>query len=184
MAHPGYLRRTELLQVRYHIYLVLTRLALTGCTAGGRSSVKVILHSVYPLSQFRRSSLMNSQQWDCPVRSINSVSSSYQLMGSYSFVDQQTAWSTGLVYIESDGTVIMKGDNTTWLSSGQVRSRWALRIHSIFDWTSYYRRSVRISSITQYTGGLFILDLNRAPWGCGEFDNTLRILFGLSETHS
>lgn len=27
--------------------------------------------------------------------------------------------------------------------------------------------SVRIQSQTQYNTGLFILDLNRAPWGCG-----------------
>lgn len=30
-------------------------------------------------------------------------------------------------------------------------------------------RSVRISSQAQYNTGLFILDLNRAPWGCGRF---------------
>jgi hypothetical protein len=29
--------------------------------------------------------------------------------------------------------------------------------------------SVRISSRKQYNGGLFILDLNRAPWGCSMF---------------
>ena len=28
--------------------------------------------------------------------------------------------------------------------------------------------SVRISSYAQYNTGLFILDLNRAPWGCGK----------------
>jgi hypothetical protein len=27
--------------------------------------------------------------------------------------------------------------------------------------------SVRIQSNTQYNTGLFILDLNQAPWGCG-----------------
>src|ERR1700722_4131538 len=29
------------------------------------------------------------------------------------------------------------------------------------------RFSVRISSHAQYNTGLFILDLNKAPWGCG-----------------
>ncbi|KAJ7786062.1 hypothetical protein B0H16DRAFT_16358 [Mycena metata] len=43
----------------------------------------------------------------------------------------------------------MKGDDTTWLPEGQNRS------------------SVRITSNPQYNTGLFILDLNRAPWGCG-----------------
>ncbi|KIM85230.1 glycoside hydrolase family 16 protein [Piloderma croceum F 1598] len=69
--------------------------------------------------------------------------------GQVSFVDQQTAFDTGLAYVTADNIVVMKGDNTTWLAAGQVRS------------------SVRISSVTQYTTGLFILDLNRAPWGCG-----------------
>jgi len=43
----------------------------------------------------------------------------------------------------------MKGDDTTWLAAGQLRP------------------SVRITSTTQYNTGLFILDLNHAPWGCG-----------------
>ena len=30
-------------------------------------------------------------------------------------------------------------------------------------------RSVRIESQATYNTGLFILDLNRAPWGCGAF---------------
>lgn len=29
--------------------------------------------------------------------------------------------------------------------------------------------SVRVSSYAQYNTGLFILDTNRAPWGCGEY---------------
>jgi hypothetical protein len=43
----------------------------------------------------------------------------------------------------------MKGDNTTWLPEGVNRS------------------SVRISSQAMYTTGLFVLDLNMAPFGCG-----------------
>jgi hypothetical protein len=42
----------------------------------------------------------------------------------------------------------MKADNTSTLPLGT------------------YRESVRISSNTKYNTGLFILDLNRAPWGC------------------
>jgi len=43
----------------------------------------------------------------------------------------------------------MKGDDTTQLPAGANRN------------------SVRIQSQKTYTGGLFILDTNHAPWGCG-----------------
>ncbi|KAG1750014.1 glycoside hydrolase family 16 protein [Suillus paluster] len=69
--------------------------------------------------------------------------------GLVTFVDQQTAFNSGLAYVNADNKVIMKGDNTTWLSAGANRS------------------SVRISSQTEYNMGLFILDLDMAPWGCG-----------------
>ncbi|KAJ7254086.1 glycoside hydrolase family 16 protein [Mycena haematopus] len=70
--------------------------------------------------------------------------------GTVTYVNQTYAFQNGLAYVnEGDGTVVMQGDNTTWLPEGQNRS------------------SVRISSIAQYNTGLFILDLNRAPWGCG-----------------
>ncbi|KAJ7225489.1 glycoside hydrolase family 16 protein, partial [Mycena pura] len=69
--------------------------------------------------------------------------------GTVTYVDQTYAIDNGLAYFdEAGGTVIMKGDDTTWLQEGENRS------------------SVRISSIAQYNTGLFILDLNRAPWGC------------------
>lgn len=69
--------------------------------------------------------------------------------GAVNFTDAQTAFANGLAYVTDDNVVIMKGDNTTWLPAGAVRE------------------SVRISSTTLYNTGLFILDLNRAPWGCG-----------------
>ncbi|KAJ7492593.1 glycoside hydrolase family 16 protein [Mycena latifolia] len=69
--------------------------------------------------------------------------------GTVTYVNETYAFQNGLAYVNDDGTVVMKGDNTTWLPEGQNRS------------------SVRISSIAQYNTGLFILDLNRAPWGCG-----------------
>ncbi|GLB36174.1 putative glycosyl hydrolases family 16 [Lyophyllum shimeji] len=69
--------------------------------------------------------------------------------GHVNYVDRSTAFAKQLVYVRDDGVVIMKGDDTTWLDKG------------------VYRDSVRISSYAQYTTGLFILDLNRAPWGCG-----------------
>jgi len=33
---------------------------------------------------------------------------------------------------------------------------------------AYFRDSIRIESIATYNTGLFILDLNQAPWGCGK----------------
>ncbi|CAK5280537.1 unnamed protein product [Mycena citricolor] len=69
--------------------------------------------------------------------------------GTVNYVNSSYAFNNSLVYVADNGTVFMKGDDTTWLPEGQNRS------------------SVRISSIAQYNTGLFILDLNRAPWGCG-----------------
>ncbi|KAJ3485570.1 hypothetical protein NLI96_g4881 [Meripilus lineatus] len=69
--------------------------------------------------------------------------------GMVNYTDRQTAFSQSLVYVTADNKVIMKGDNKTWLPQGQ------------------YRNSVRISSKKQYNTGLFILDLDKAPWGCG-----------------
>jgi len=65
------------------------------------------------------------------------------------YVNRSRAFDRQLVYVQNDSVVIMKGDDTTWLEKG------------------VFRESVRISSYAQYTTGLFILDLNRAPWGCG-----------------
>ncbi|KAI9572939.1 glycoside hydrolase family 16 protein [Boletus coccyginus] len=65
------------------------------------------------------------------------------------FVNQQTAFADDLAYVRSDNKVIMKGDNTTSLPVGTNRN------------------SVRISSQAVYNTGLFVLDLDMAPWGCG-----------------
>lgn len=86
-----------------------------------------------------------------------------------SYTTRDDAFASGLAYVRDDGTVIMQGDNTTWLDKGVPRKRSALAM--ILLWkplTSRYKHSsVRISSQAQYNGGLFILDLNKAPWGCG-----------------
>ncbi|KAF5374757.1 hypothetical protein D9758_000273 [Tetrapyrgos nigripes] len=69
--------------------------------------------------------------------------------GTVDYVDSDTAFGQGLAYVQDDGIVVMKGDDTNWLPDGTNRS------------------SVRISSKALYNTGLFILDVNRAPWGCG-----------------
>ncbi|KAG1801599.1 glycoside hydrolase family 16 protein [Suillus plorans] len=69
--------------------------------------------------------------------------------GLVTFVDQQAAFNDGLASITSDNKVIMRGDNTTKLAYGVNRN------------------SVRIASQAEYNMGLFILDLDMAPWGCG-----------------
>ncbi|KAK7031645.1 hypothetical protein R3P38DRAFT_2924945 [Favolaschia claudopus] len=68
--------------------------------------------------------------------------------GTVDYVNSTYAFANRLAYVNDDGTIVMKGDDTTWLPEGQNRS------------------SVRITSVAQYNTGLFILDLNRAPWGC------------------
>ncbi|KZP13508.1 glycoside hydrolase family 16 protein, partial [Athelia psychrophila] len=65
------------------------------------------------------------------------------------FLNQTAAFANGLAYVASDNTIVMKGDNTTWLASGAIRD------------------SVRVQSIKAYNTSLIILDLNSAPWGCG-----------------
>ncbi|KZT44362.1 hypothetical protein SISSUDRAFT_7203 [Sistotremastrum suecicum HHB10207 ss-3] len=69
--------------------------------------------------------------------------------GQVSYVNSSTAFANGLAYVQADGAVVMKGDDFTVLPPGAARD------------------SVRITSNANYTGGLFILDLNQAPWGCG-----------------
>ncbi|KAF5312385.1 hypothetical protein D9619_003192 [Psilocybe cf. subviscida] len=69
--------------------------------------------------------------------------------GHVNYINRTAAFKSGLVYYEDNGTVIMKADDTTHLPKG------------------VFRNSIRISSQKTYdTGSLFILDLNRAPWGC------------------
>ncbi|KAF9569594.1 glycoside hydrolase family 16 protein [Agrocybe pediades] len=68
--------------------------------------------------------------------------------GHVNYVNKTAAFESGLVYVENDGKVIMTADMTSRLPRGQ------------------FRDSVRIESLATYTTGLFILDLNTAPWGC------------------
>jgi len=68
--------------------------------------------------------------------------------GKVAYQDRNNSVAKGLVYVQDDGKAIMKGDNTTRLTAGVNRA------------------SVRISSWAQYNTGLFILDLDKVPWGC------------------
>ncbi|EAU84009.2 glycosyl hydrolase family 16 [Coprinopsis cinerea okayama7 len=65
------------------------------------------------------------------------------------YVSREEAFARRLAYVQDDGIVVMKADDTSHLPRGEFRS------------------SVRINTIKRYTTGLFILDLNTAPWGCG-----------------
>ncbi|PYH50049.1 glycoside hydrolase family 16 protein [Aspergillus saccharolyticus JOP 1030-1] len=68
--------------------------------------------------------------------------------GFVSYVDQATAQSDGLISTNTDGSVYMGVDHTNVASSG--------------------RESVRLTSNSQYTHGLFIVDLAHMPGGiCG-----------------
>jgi len=68
--------------------------------------------------------------------------------GKVDYQDRNNSFAKGLVYVQDDGKAIMKGDNYTQLAAGVNRA------------------SVRISSLAQYNTGLFILDLDKVPWGC------------------
>lgn len=69
--------------------------------------------------------------------------------GQVNYVPREEALQKNLIYTLEDGTAVVKGDNDTWLANGVKRD------------------SVRISSQRRYNTGLFILDLKKAPWGCG-----------------
>jgi len=68
--------------------------------------------------------------------------------GQVTYVNSSVALGK-LAYVTADKKVVMTVDNFTYLAAGQPRD------------------SVRISSKKQYNGGLFILDVEKAPWGCG-----------------
>ncbi|KAG9122674.1 hypothetical protein FRC07_000855 [Ceratobasidium sp. 392] len=69
--------------------------------------------------------------------------------GLVDYVDRDTAFREGLAYVTPNNKIVMKVDNTTVLQPGQ------------------YRKSVRIQSKKRYNGGLFIIDIERAPHACG-----------------
>ncbi|KAG9025344.1 hypothetical protein FRB95_010267 [Tulasnella sp. JGI-2019a] len=69
--------------------------------------------------------------------------------GPTEYVNASVAFGEGLAYNNAKKQVIMKVDNTTTLQLGQ------------------YRKSPRIQSYKTYTGGLFVLDVERTPYGCG-----------------
>ncbi|PVG03444.1 hypothetical protein CPB86DRAFT_771898 [Serendipita vermifera] len=71
------------------------------------------------------------------------------------YVDRDTAYSRGLIYITEEGRANMHVDSWTRLTREEVQSRRKLR------------QSVRIHSKTKYNHGLFILDVAQAPFGCG-----------------
>jgi len=69
--------------------------------------------------------------------------------GSVNYLNKSAAISRGLAYVTPDNKAVMTVDNHTNLPLGESRD------------------SVRITSSKSYTGGLFLLDVERAPWGCG-----------------
>ncbi|KAF8078599.1 glycoside hydrolase family 16 protein [Lyophyllum atratum] len=102
-----------------------------------------------PQDEYSGKTFFESNQVSLPEQCVEDHTSLPTSSGHVNYVNRSTAFDQQLVYVQDDGVVIMKGDNTTWLERGA------------------FRNSVRISSYAQYTTGLFILDLNRAPWGCG-----------------
>ena len=62
---------------------------------------------------------------------------------------KENAQAKNLAYVQDDGTVVMKVDNSTDLAAGASR------------------KSVRVSSKKTYSTGLIILDAFAMPHGCG-----------------
>ncbi|KAJ8515813.1 hypothetical protein ONZ45_g6804 [Pleurotus djamor] len=68
--------------------------------------------------------------------------------GTVNYVNRDRAFERRLAYTENN-KVILKSDNTTTLPLGT------------------YRESVRVETYKNWDTGLFILDVDKAPWGCG-----------------
>jgi len=69
--------------------------------------------------------------------------------GQVQYVSKEWAQKSGMVYTNNLGQAIMQVDHWSTLAQGQARN------------------SVRIESYAVYNKGLFILDVDAAPWGCG-----------------
>ncbi|KAF9533563.1 concanavalin A-like lectin/glucanase domain-containing protein [Crepidotus variabilis] len=68
--------------------------------------------------------------------------------GHVNYVNKSDAFAKRLAYVTDDNKVVMKTDSWTKLPLGT------------------YRDSVRINTKKTYTTGLFIIDMDKAPWGC------------------
>ena len=66
---------------------------------------------------------------------------------SIRYVSRQWAMATNMSYVNAQGQAVMRVDNWSTLSQGQARN------------------SVRIESQDVFNKGLFILDVEQAPWG-------------------
>ncbi|KAF9533562.1 concanavalin A-like lectin/glucanase domain-containing protein [Crepidotus variabilis] len=68
--------------------------------------------------------------------------------GHVNYVNASSAFAKGLAYVTDDNKVVMRTDSWTKLPLGT------------------FRDSVRVQTKKLYTGGLFIIDMDSAPWGC------------------
>lgn len=68
--------------------------------------------------------------------------------GNVNYLNKADAFAKKLAYVEN-GTAVMQVDNTNFIGAGQNRN------------------SVRIASTKSYTGGLFVMDVQTMPYGCG-----------------
>ncbi|QRV88540.1 glycoside hydrolase family 16 protein [Ceratobasidium sp. AG-Ba] len=68
--------------------------------------------------------------------------------GNVNYLNKNDAFAKKLAFVEN-GTAVMKVDDTNFIGAGQNRD------------------SVRIASTKTYTGGLFVLDVQTMPHGCG-----------------
>jgi hypothetical protein len=65
-----------------------------------------------------------SFQWDCNVGSSSYPRAVTVLYLTLRFLNANDSFSQHLAYVQDDGVVIMKGDNTTVLNDGENRARY------------------------------------------------------------
>lgn len=75
--------------------------------------------------------------------------------GLVNYLDKTEAMNSGLAYVSADGRANMHVDSTTSFKVDDITNQTRLR------------PSVRISTKAKYNHGLFILDVAKAPYGCG-----------------
>jgi len=148
-------------------------LTVTFTAAGSFSPVAIQQSKLTAISSFYTGSLLTTDR----ICLVEWSSESRQCLPwilhnrtrSTSYVDRNTSIRSRLIYTRDDGKVIMKGDNSTWLERGVHRPRCVSSTRTLVDAVcDPSLRSVRISSWAQYNTGLFILNLDKVPWGCGE----------------
>jgi hypothetical protein len=92
--------------------------------------------------------LLRPDEW-CETFSFPLLSGQPSSLGDVNFLDQAAATAAGLSFVNGDGNVVLKVDDTSFVPNGQKRN------------------SVRLSSKDSFgLGTVWVLDAYHVPFGC------------------